>query len=411
MDAAPPRILRLRRRVHLVLDSGVTDATARFVHASLVATVIVSVCAVVLETVPDYWARFAPQFMAIEWIAAAIFTIEYALRLWSSPESPAWSDRSPWRARLAYALTPFAIIDFLTVLPLYLTLVVPGDLRILLLLRLVRFLKLARYSPGMRSLIAALQAERRALGASAVIILGVILVMAALMHIAEHAAQPDKFGSIPQAMWWAVITVTTVGYGDVVPITVAGKMIASLAALLGFLLLGLPVGIMATAFAEEIHRREFVVTWAMLARVPLFSTLGASEIAEIMNLLRAQTMPANAVVVRRGDEANSMYFIAAGQVDVEVPGEAVRLGEGQFFGEVAVLRQTRRTATIRTIQQTKLLALDAQDLRALMQRNPDIRNRIEEAIALRGYAKLAERDDMMTDAQHSATGADAPDKT
>ena len=352
------------------------------------------------------------ETFAIEWLAAFIFTCEYALRLWSAPESPAWSDRGEWGARLAYARTPFAIIDLLTILPLYLTLAVPGDLRVLLLLRLVRFLKLARYSPGMRSLMAALQAERRALGASAIIIFGVVLVMASLMHIAEHTAQPDKFGSIPQAMWWAVITVTTVGYGDVVPITVAGRIIASVAALMGFLLLGLPVGIIATAFSEEIHRREFVVTWAMLARVPLFATLDASEIAEIMNFLRAQTVPANTIVVRRGDEAHSMYFIAAGQVQVELPHDTVRLDEGQFFGEVAVLRQTRRTATIRTIQQTKLLILDAHDLRALMQRSPEIRKRIEEVIASRGYSNLAERGDMLPEeVSRNAAEAKAPEQT
>ena len=113
MEAAPPRIMRLRRRVHFILDSGVADNTARFVHAALVLLVIVSVGAVVLETVPDYWARFAPQFVAIEWLAAFIFTCEYALRLWSAPESPAWSDRGEWGARLAYARTPFAIIDLL----------------------------------------------------------------------------------------------------------------------------------------------------------------------------------------------------------------------------------------------------------------------------------------------------------
>ena len=108
----------------------------------------------------------------------------------------------------------------------------------------------------------------------------------------EHAVQPEVFGSIPDSMWWAIQTIATVGYGDVTPITPAGRMIAALTMVMGFVMLGLPVGIVATAFAEEIHRREFVVTWSMVARVPLFRSLDASSVAEIMRYLRAQSVPA-----------------------------------------------------------------------------------------------------------------------
>ncbi|HPG04400.1 MAG: ion transporter [Rhodoblastus sp.] len=399
------RIARLRRRVHFILDSGVNDRAARFAHGFLIALVGVSVAAVVLETVPSLRERYQILFDAIELVALIGFSIEYALRLWSAPDSAPFFGMTPWRARLAYARSPYAIVDLLTVLPFYLGLFLPGDFRVLLLLRLARFFKLARYSPGMRSLAAALKAERKALGASAVIIFGVVLVMASAMHIAEHAAQPDKFGSIPESMWWAVVTITTVGYGDVVPVTVIGKMIAGVTAFMGFLLLALPVGIVATAFAEEIHRREFVVTWSMIAHVPLFATLDASEIAEIMHYLRAQTVPAGTIVVRRGEEAHCMYFVAAGEVEVELPHNAVRLGEGQFFGEIAVMRKTRRTATVRTTLPSKLLVLDAGDLGTLMARNPEIGRRIEEAIAAYGeIPALAPRGDMAADEVGQPTG-------
>ena len=399
------RIARLRRRVHFILDSGVNDHAARVAHGFLIALVIASVAAVVLETVPELQERYQIVFDAIEFVALVGFSIEYALRIWSAPDSAPYFGLTPWRARLAYARTPYAIVDLLTVLPFYLGLFLPGDFRVLLLLRLARFFKLARYSPGMRSLAAALKAERKALGASAVIIFGVVLVMASAMHIAEHAAQPDKFGSIPESMWWAVVTITTVGYGDVVPVTIIGRMIAGFTAFMGFLLLALPVGIVATAFAEEIHRREFVVTWSMIAHVPLFATLDASEIAEIMHYLRAQTVPAGTIVVRRGEEAHCMYFVAAGEVEVELPHNAVRLGEGQFFGEIAVMRKTRRTATVRTTLPSKLLVLDAGDLGTLMARNPEIGRRIEEAIAAYGeIPALAPRGDMAADEVGQPTG-------
>jgi voltage-gated potassium channel len=158
----------------------------------------------------------------------------------------------------------------------------------------------------------------------------------------------------------------------VTPVTLAGRMIAAVTMVTGFALLGLPVGILATAFAEEIHRREFVVTWSMVASVPLFRSLDAPAIAEIMRYLRAQSVPAGTLIVRRGETAHSMYFIADGEVEIELPLGNVRLGEGQFFGEIAVLRKTLRTASVRAVEPTKLLILDAYDLRTLTVRNPEI---------------------------------------
>jgi voltage-gated potassium channel len=197
------------------------------------------------------------------------------------------------------------------------------------------------------------------------------------MHLAEHNAQPEQFGSIPQAMWWAIVTLTTVGYGDVVPVTIAGKMVASFTMLAGLMMLALPIGIVSKAFADEIHRREFVVTWGMLARVPLFSSLSAAEIAEVMDYLHALTAPAGSLIVRRGEAATNMYFIASGLVEVEHPEAPIRLGEGQFFGEAALINRTRRNANVRAVEATKLLLLDARDLHALMERNPEIAAHVE----------------------------------
>ncbi len=159
-----------------------------------------------------------------------------------------------------------------------------------------------------------MEAERKALAATAILLFGAVLFSASAIHIAERDAQPENFGSIPAAMWWAIVTITTVGYGDVTPVTLAGRMIASVTMVMGYVMLGLPVGIVATAFAEEIHRREFVVTWSMVASVPLFRTLDATAIAEIMRYLSAQSVPAGTLIVRRGDMAQSMYFIAEGEV-------------------------------------------------------------------------------------------------
>jgi voltage-gated potassium channel len=401
---------RLRRRVHVVLDAGAHDRTTRTVHRAFVFLVALSVGSVILETVPDYDHEFHHVFLGVEYVAVAVFTVEYLLRLWSAPEHTPYTDRTPTRARLSFIASTSAIIDLLAILPFYLTFFLAADLRVLILLRLLRFFKLARYSAGIRTLFAVMEAERKALLATGILLFGAVLFSATAIHLAEHEAQPESFGSIPAAMWWAIVTITTVGYGDVTPITLAGRVIASITMVTGYVMLGLPVGIVATAFAEEIHRREFVVTWSMVASVPLFRTLHATAIAEIMRYLSAQSVPAGTMIVRRGEMAQSMYFVAEGEVEIELPAEAVRLGVGQFFGEIAILHKTPRTANVRAIEPTKLLILDAYDLQTLIARNPEIGEAIRQvAASRRELSPEAQRGDMIEAEFEQPEPPDAPE--
>ncbi len=368
-----------RHKAFRIIEEGPSDSwLAKAVDAFLVAVIVVNVVSVCLETVPSLYAQHASAFHLIEFVSVLIFTVEYAVRVWVAPEHMPYSDMKPGRARLRYVLTPYAIIDLLAFLPFYLAFILPLDLRILRVFRLVRFFKLARYSTGLRSLGRALQAEWRALAACLIIMAGLILIAGAVMYAAERNAQPDVFGSIPQALWWAVVTLTTVGYGDVVPVTVVGKMLGGVIMLFGLAMFALPLGIVATAFVQEVHRREFVVTWSMVARVPLFSTLNASEIAEIMSLLKAQTVPAGGIIVRRGEAADTMYFIASGEVELDLKDQTARLGSGDFFGEVAILKKSRRSATVAAVTRVNLLALAADDFHTLMERRPEIAERIKQ---------------------------------
>jgi voltage-gated potassium channel len=219
-----------------------------------------------------------------------------------------------------------------------------------------------------------------------------------LMHLAEGKVQPDKLGTIPDALWWSIVTIGTIGYGDVVPITALGKLIATGTIFLGLIMMALPVGIIATAFADQIHRRDFIVTWGMIARVPLFAELDAAAISDIMGLLRAQVAEVGEVIVRVGDPAHSMYFIAAGEVEVALKKETLRLGVGHFFGEVAVLRRARRSATATALTRTNLLVLAAQDLHALMQRDPRIAARIKDVVEKRvGRDVVSPQGDIVTE--------------
>jgi voltage-gated potassium channel len=378
------RLKMLRRRVYQVLEQGpVGDPLSVVVDRGLVALILINLVAVALQTMPSFEPAYALWFDAIEIFSLVVFSVEYALRLWVAVEHGPHAHLSAARARLKYALSPAGLVDLVAVLPFWFALVLPADLRVVLVFRIVRFFKITRYSPAMRSLLDVLYRERRALFGCLVITLGIALVSAALMHLAEGRVQPDKLGTIPKALWWAIVTLGTIGYGDVVPVTALGKLIATGTIVMGLIVIALPVGIIATAFAEQVHRRDFIVTWGMIARVPLFAELDAAAISDIMELLRAQVAEAGQVIVRAGEPAHSMYFIAAGEVEVALHKERLRLGVGQFFGEVAVLKRVRRSATAVALTRTNLLVLDAQDLHALMERAPRVAQRIKEVVDTR----------------------------
>ena len=372
---------RWRRGVYQILEHGpVGERPMRVTSDLIILLILINILTVVLESVPSYEAAYGRLFGAMELVSLVVFTLEYALRIWAAPEHAAYRDLKPLSARLRYAMSTDGLIDLVSVLPFWVAFVAPSELRIILLFRIVRFLKLARYSPALRSLLEVLYAERRALFGCAVILAGATLISATFIHRAERDAQPDKFGTIPDAMWWSVVTLGTIGYGDVVPITPLGKLVAATTILWGLVMIALPVGIIATAFSEQIHRRDFVVTLAMVARVPLFAGLDAAAIADIMRLLRAQTIEAGELIVRRGDNAHSMYFIAGGEVDIDLNGKRIRLGIGHFFGEIAVLRRARRSATVAAITRTNLLVLDASDFQALMDQEPRIAARVNAVV-------------------------------
>jgi voltage-gated potassium channel len=400
----------LRRRLYEILHHGtIGDRASRIAGQFIVLLIIVNLVSVSLETVPDLAERYGPLFTAVEILSLAVFTLEYGLRVWVAVDHPPYHQLGPRQARLKFIFSPMGIVDLLAVLPFWFAMALPADLRVLQVFRVVRLLKLTRYSAGVSSLLDVINTERRALFGCFIILMGATLIAASVMHLIERNVQPDKFGTIPDAMWWAIVTLGTLGYGDVVPVTALGRVIAGLTIFLGLIMIALPVGIVATAFAEQIHRRDFVVTLGMVARVPLFAGLNAGDIADIMRLLRAHQIEAGAVIARRGEPAHSMYFIAAGEVEIELKDQRVRLGTGQFFGEIAALRRARRSATATAVTRTSLLALDAHDLHALMDRDPRVAERIHEVVRHRlGRDIVSPQGDVVSEELDAADALEHP---
>src|SRR5215467_5833366 len=224
----------LRRRCYEILEQGpVGDRTSMLVDRLLVLLILLNLVSVALESMPELAARYGRWFDAVELVSLVAFSLEYGLRVWSAVEHRPYRHHAPWRARWSYIKSAAGIVDLLAVLPFWLALMFPADLRAILVVRAIRFLKIALYSPAMRSLLEVIYRERRALFGCVVILLGATFFAASLMHLAEARAQPDKFGTIPDSMWWAIVTLGTIGYGDVVPITAIGKLIAGVTIFLG----------------------------------------------------------------------------------------------------------------------------------------------------------------------------------
>jgi len=179
-------------------------------------------------------------------------------------------------------------------------------------------------------------------------------------------------------MWWSVVTLTTTGYGDVVPLTAMGRIIGSLLMISGIAVLALMTGVLATGFAQEERRREYLRVWDQVTRVPIFASLGVVTLSEIVGKLRTRYYPARFTVLRRGDPGDSMFFISSGEVEVRLPtGGTVRLGDGAFFGEMSLLNRQPRAATIATTTPTTLLVLYASDFYEIASHIPALAEAVE----------------------------------
>jgi voltage-gated potassium channel len=232
---------------------------SRLIQGLIVALIVLNGAAVVLESNRPVYFRFEEWFTAFELFSVTVFTIEYLGRFWVSTETSSRAHLPAWRARLAFVISPMAVIDLLAVAPFYLSLLIPIDLRYLRFFRLLRLLKLSHYFDGLQVFLTVLQREAGAMAGALLTMTVLIVVSACLMFTVENAAMPGHFETISEAIWWAVVTLTTVGYGDITPITFAGKLLAIAIMLLGVGTMALPAGILAARFTEELQsRRELI---------------------------------------------------------------------------------------------------------------------------------------------------------
>lgn len=247
----------MRKHIFLLLDAGHNDEPqARLVDIFLISLISLNVLAVVFESLPELDVAYHPQFKIFEIFSVIIFTIEYGLRVWSAIESNNPRYKSPIKGRIRFMLSPLALIDLMVILPFFVSALIGVDLRMLRALRLLRVFRLTRYASSMNLLLRVLRDEGPIISAALFVLLMLIVVAASVTYLAEHKAQPDAFGSIPHALWWAVVTMTTIGYGDVVPQTLIGRICAAVIGIISVGMVALPAGILASGFNEALHQRR-----------------------------------------------------------------------------------------------------------------------------------------------------------
>lgn len=249
---------KVKNRVCKILHGvSAEDTHVRVFHVFIITLIFLNVFAVILETVESLSLRYMPLFKAFDVFSVFVFTVEYLLRLWTCTTDKKFCGAV--KGRFRFAVTPFALVDLMAILPFYLPMFLPLDLRFiraLRLFRLLRILKMGRYSESLRTLGNVLKEEKEELLITVFGVSVLLVVASSLMYFIENAAQPKAFSSIPAAMWWGVATLTTVGYGDMYPITPLGRFLGAIIAILGIGAIAIPAGILTTGFAKEIQKKR-----------------------------------------------------------------------------------------------------------------------------------------------------------
>lgn len=249
-------IANLRRRIYGILEATDPGLLARLINLFIMALIILNAVAVVLESVEEIYIQYDKIFGSIESISLAVFALEYLLRAWTCTVDPSYAN--PVKGRIKFALSPLALIDLMVILPFFL----PDSLLDLRMLRAVRIfwilklLRIGRYSRAMATLENVLRAKKEELMITFFAIVLFLVFASSIIYYIEHSVQPQNFPSIPATMWWALLTLTTIGYDDIYPQTVIGKIVGSLIIIMGVGMFALPTGILASGFIEELQRRR-----------------------------------------------------------------------------------------------------------------------------------------------------------
>jgi len=282
-----------------------------------------------------------------------------------------------------YLFSYYGFIDLIGSIPFILWILPMENRDLQTLFAMASLLKIARFSPALIILKDVIIYERKPLLAALYLMMILTFSLSTLLYFVERDANPEGFGSLFDAVWWAVVTLSTVGYGDIVPQTALGKIIGSVAAITGFGMFALPAGILASGFTEEIRRLKDMANWQMVVKVPIFSDLDFGAVADISKLLHIRRFRKHEVIFREGTEGDAMYFILEGTILIRKKDQNIYLKEGDFFGEISLIKKIPRTATVISKTRSELLELTRYDFQNFIRRQPALLKKIEEKAFIR----------------------------
>jgi len=282
-----------------------------------------------------------------------------------------------------YLFSYYGFIDFMSTIPFIINILNLDYIDIKTVFSMIIILKMARFSPALIVLKDVIISERKSLFAALYLMMILTFSLSTILYFVERNVNPEGFGTLLDAIWWAIVTLATVGYGDVVPHTQLGKLLGGIAAITGFGMFALPAGILASGFAEEIKRLRNITNWNMVAKVPLFSDFEFGVIADISKLLHVKRFRKNELIIKEGSSGNSMYFILEGNVFVDKKDLHVVLNSGDFFGEISLIKNIPRTATVTAKSRCELLELTTYDFQNLISTKPELLKKIEDVASSR----------------------------
>lgn len=348
----------------------------KVVSTTVTCAILWSVGFMFMTSIPELSEELSPWQFTVTTVTGTLFFFEFLGRIFSINTTQDQTGVSARTMRMKYIKSFMGIVDLIAILPLCVVLINIHSVALFDIVTSIALFKMGRYVPGIEMVGAVIVMEKRPLIAAISSLGMLMIVMATVMYLFENTAQPLIFKSIPHTLWWGMVTMTTVGYGDIVPMTLGGKIFGSLSMLTSVGMLAIPTAIIANGYSQELKRREILENWQMVSNFPLFKELDGSHIAVIASMLKPQIMPAQSVVVTKGQFSDSMYFIVEGQVEVVVSPKHIILKSGDFFGEMGLIENKPRSATIYTLSTTRFLVLGISEFHDLMDKQPEIREKI-----------------------------------
>ncbi len=358
----------------------------KYYRILLITTVLSIVLFSLLDNAPSIHESYGSLFYNLSTYLYIILFIDYLLRVIGSIKHLDMENNDEfihYNSLFSYLFSYFGLIDFIATIPFYMFLFNINNTDLLTIISISTLLKIARFSPALLVLKDVIVSERKSLLAAFYLMMILTFSISTMLYFVERDANPEGFPTLLNSIWWAIVTLATVGYGDVVPITALGKLLGAIASISGLGMFALPAGILASGFAQEMKRLRNITNWNMVSSVPIFSNLEFGVIADITKLLHIKRFSKNELIIKEGSKGNAMYFIVEGSVLVHKKGLKVTLKKGEFFGEIALLKNIPRTANVTSKSKCELLELTTYDFQNFIRTKDDILKKIEKVARTR----------------------------